>query len=101
MSSQRRRRASGTSVDHVHRQMEEMGHCEYGGSSFALLFQKLPGKRLIFMSPTGDMYEKLPVLPKGSASTGGNVTTIGAHSVYGRTSTPRSTQPCRGRTQAT
>jgi hypothetical protein len=38
----------------------------------------LPGKRLIFQSGTGDVYEKRPVLPKGSASTGGNVTLIGA-----------------------
>jgi phosphatidylserine decarboxylase len=60
------------------RKGQEMGRFQYGGSSFALLFQKLPGKRLIFISPTGDMYEKLPVLPKGSASTGGNVTQIGA-----------------------
>jgi hypothetical protein len=57
---------------------QEMGRFQYGGSSFALLFQRLPGKRLIFMSSTGEVYEKLPVLPKGSASTGGNVTMIGA-----------------------
>lgn len=57
---------------------QEMGRFQYGGSSFALLFQKLPGKRLIFQSGTGDVYEKRPVLPKGSASTGGNVTLIGA-----------------------
>jgi len=57
---------------------QEMGRFQYGGSSFALLFQKLPGKRLIFQSGTGDIYEKRPVLPKGSASTGGNVTLIGA-----------------------
>ena len=57
---------------------QEMGRFQYGGSSFALLFQKLPGKRLIFQSGTGDVYEKRPVLPKGSASTGGNVTLIGS-----------------------
>lgn len=57
---------------------QEMGRFQYGGSSFALLFQKLPGKRLIFQSGAGDIYEKRPVLPKGSASTGGNVTLIGA-----------------------
>lgn len=57
---------------------QEMGRFQYGGSSFALLFQKLPGKRLIFQSGSGDVYEKRPVLPKGSASTGGNVTLIGS-----------------------
>ncbi len=57
---------------------QEMGRFQYGGSSFAMLFQNLPGQRLIFMSSTGSVYDKLPVLPKGSASTGGNVTLIGS-----------------------
>lgn len=57
---------------------QEMGMFQYGGSSFCLIFQKLPGKRLIFQNGAGDIYEKRPVLPKGSASTGGNVTLIGS-----------------------
>ena len=32
----------------------------------------------MFQNAAGDIYEKRPVLPKGSASTGGNVTLIGA-----------------------
>lgn len=57
---------------------QEMGKFEYGGSSFALIFQKIPGKRLIFQNAAGDVYQKQPVLPKGSASTGGNITLIGS-----------------------
>lgn len=57
---------------------QEMGKFEYGGSSYALIFQKIPGKRLMFQNAAGDVYQKRPVLPKGSASTGGNVTLIGA-----------------------
>ncbi len=57
---------------------EEMGMFEYGGSSYVLLFQKLPGKRLFFQSGSGQIYEKRPALPKGSSGTGGNVTLIGS-----------------------
>ncbi len=57
---------------------QEMGMFEYGGSSFVMIFQKLPGKKLFFQSGTGEIYEKRPVLPKGSASIGGNVTLIGS-----------------------
>lgn len=57
---------------------QEMGKFQYGGSSFVLIFQKLPGQRLIFQNGVGDIYDKRPVLPKGSASTGGNVTLIGS-----------------------
>ncbi len=57
---------------------QEMGKFEYGGSSYALIFQKIPGKRLMFQNAAGEVYQKRPVLPKGSASTGGNVTLIGA-----------------------
>ncbi len=57
---------------------EEMGTFQYGGSSFVIMFQKLPGKRLTFEDQSGQKYQKRPVLPKGSANTGGNVTLIGA-----------------------
>lgn len=57
---------------------DEMGMFHYGGSSFVLIFQKIPGKRLIFQNGAGVVYPQQPVLPKGSASTGGNVTLIGA-----------------------
>lgn len=57
---------------------QEMGKFMYGGSSFALLYQQLPGKRLVFQNGAGDVFAKRPTLPKGSASTGGNVTLIGA-----------------------
>jgi len=57
---------------------QEMGMFHYGGSSYVLIFQKLPGKKLIFQNAAGDLYPQQPILPKGSASTGGNVTFIGA-----------------------
>jgi hypothetical protein len=57
---------------------QEMGMFHFGGSSYVLIFQKLPGKRLIFKNAAGVVYPQQPVLPKGSASTGGNVTLIGA-----------------------
>ncbi len=57
---------------------QEMGMFEYGGSSYAMIFQKLPGKRLIFQNSMGDVYQQRPVLPKGSAGAGGNVTLIGS-----------------------
>jgi len=57
---------------------QEMGMFHYGGSSYVLIFQKLPGKKLIFRNAAGVVYPEEPVLPKGSASTGGNVTLIGA-----------------------
>ena len=57
---------------------QEMGTFEYGGSSFVMIFQKLPGKRLIFQDSFGNVYDKRPVLPKGSSSVGGNITLIGS-----------------------
>lgn len=56
---------------------QEMGMFQYSGSSYVIIFQKLPGKRLIFLNGAGDVYDKRPVLPKGSAGTGGNITLIG------------------------
>lgn len=60
------------------RKGQEMGMFNYGGSSFAILYQKLPGKELIFVNADGVPYPQRPALPDGSASTGGNVTLIGS-----------------------
>ena len=60
------------------RKGDEMGRFQYGGSSYAMIFQKLPGKKLFFQDSAGTVYQKHPVLPKGSASTGGNFTLIGS-----------------------
>lgn len=57
---------------------DEMGMFHYGGSSYVMIFQKLPGKSLLFQNAEGIPFAKRPVLPKGSASTGGNVTMIGS-----------------------
>ncbi|HTZ12041.1 MAG TPA: phophatidylserine decarboxylase associated domain-containing protein [Mycobacterium sp.] len=57
---------------------QEMGTFNYGGSSFAVLYQNLPGKRLFFINADGIPYDQTPVLPHGSASTGGEVTLIGS-----------------------
>lgn len=65
---------AGTTVE----KGQEMGMFQYGGSSFALIFQKLPGMKLFFQSGTGVVYDKNPVLPQGSSSVGGNITLIGS-----------------------
>jgi phosphatidylserine decarboxylase len=57
---------------------QEMGTFNYGGSSFAVIYQNLPGKRLFFINADGIPYDQTPVLPQGSASTGGEVTLIGS-----------------------
>lgn len=57
---------------------QEMGAFNYGGSSFVLIFENLPNKKLIFMDANGDLMPKMPILPTGSSSTGGIVTSIGA-----------------------
>jgi len=56
---------------------QEMGMFEYGGSSFVMIFQKIPGKKLIFQDAMGQVLDRLPAPPQGSADTGGNVTLIG------------------------
>jgi phosphatidylserine decarboxylase len=55
-----------------------MGMFNYGGSSFAVIYQNLPGKRLFFINADGKPYDQTPVLPQGSASPGGEVTLIGS-----------------------
>jgi phosphatidylserine decarboxylase len=57
---------------------EEMGSFNYGGSSFAVIYEKLPDKELIFVNDDGVPYPQHPVLPRSSAATGGNVTNIGS-----------------------
>ena len=60
------------------RKGQPMGMFNYGGSSFAILYENLPDKQLVFMDGNGQHFPQRPVLPSGSASTGGNVTKIGA-----------------------
>lgn len=57
---------------------DEMGSFNYGGSSFVLIFQKLPGKTISFENNKGTKYSMNPPLPSGSSSTGGEVTSIGS-----------------------
>lgn len=57
---------------------QEMGSFNYGGSSFVLIFENVPNKKLIFMDADGNLMPNQPVLPSGSSSTGGVVTSIGA-----------------------
>lgn len=57
---------------------QEMGRFNYGGSSFVLIYENLPGKKLIFMDAQGNLMPEQPVLPAGSSSTGGIVTNIGS-----------------------
>lgn len=57
---------------------QEMGMFNYGGSSFAIIYEKLPGKKLIFENAAGKRYKQKPPLPKGSSGTGGDVTLIGS-----------------------
>ncbi len=57
---------------------QEMGMFNYGGSSFAILYERQPDKELIFVNSDGIPYPQRPVLPTGSSSTGGNVTMIGS-----------------------
>lgn len=57
---------------------QEMGMFNYGGSSFAIIYQNLPNKQLVFMNDQGQHFPQRPVLPTSSAGTGGIVTNIGA-----------------------
>jgi phosphatidylserine decarboxylase len=57
---------------------QEMGMFNYGGSSFAIIYEKLPNKELIFVTSDGVPYPQMPVLPTGSSAVGGNVTNIGS-----------------------
>lgn len=57
---------------------QELGAFNYGGSSFVLIFENLPNKKLIFMDDDGNLMPEQPILPSGSSSTGGVTTNIGA-----------------------
>ncbi len=57
---------------------DEMGMFNYGGSSFVLIFEKIPGKKLTFQDASGMPYMENPPLPSGSAGSGGQPTLIGA-----------------------
>jgi len=65
---------AGTSV----KKGDEMGMFNYGGSSFVLIFENVPGKKLMFQDASGMPYMENPPLPSGSAGTGGQPTLIGA-----------------------
>ena len=57
---------------------QEMGMFNYGGSSFAILFQDLKDKRLVFMEADGTLYEEDPQSAASSAGAGGEPTWIGS-----------------------
>jgi phosphatidylserine decarboxylase len=57
---------------------QPMGTFNYGGSSFVIIYEKLPGKTLEFVNAAGKPYEKNPPLPGGSSGTGDEVTWIGS-----------------------
>lgn len=57
---------------------QEMGTFQYGGSSFAVIYQKLPRKLLVFANAKGQLYPKDPTPAQGSSDTGSAVTNIGS-----------------------
>ncbi len=57
---------------------QRMGTFNYGGSSFVIIYERLPGKDIIFVNDKGVYYEQDPPLPSGSSSTGGETTNIGS-----------------------
>lgn len=59
------------------RKGEEMGMFNYGGSSFAIIYERLPGKELFFVDSEGNPLPQRPVLPTNSSATG-QVTNIGS-----------------------
>jgi phosphatidylserine decarboxylase len=56
----------------------KMGMFGYGGSSFATIFENIPGKELVFENAAGKPYPKNPPLPKGSSGAGEFITLIGS-----------------------
>ena len=60
------------------RKGQEMGTFNYGGSSFAIIYEKLPNMELMFVNADGVPYDPRPPLPSGSSGTGGEVTQIGS-----------------------
>lgn len=57
---------------------QEMGMFNYGGSSFAILYEDLPDKQLVFMDAQGNYYPQRPATATSSAGAGGTVTDIGS-----------------------
>jgi len=57
---------------------QEMGTFLYGGSSFAVIYQKLPKKLLVFANAQGQLYPQDPPPAASSSSTGSAVTNIGS-----------------------
>ena len=57
---------------------QEMGTFQYGGSSFAVLYQKLPKKLLVFVNAQGELYPQDPPPAQGSSGSGVDVTNIGS-----------------------
>jgi phosphatidylserine decarboxylase len=57
---------------------QEMGNFNYGGSSFAVLYEKLPNKILYFANSKGVPYDQDPPPAASSAGTGGEPTNIGS-----------------------
>ena len=49
---------------------DKMGTFNYGGSSFVVIYEKLPNKDLIFINAEGKLLEQNPPLPSDSSSTG-------------------------------
>jgi len=49
---------------------QEMGTFNYGGSSFVIIYEKMPGKSLVFMDADGNLIDQNPPLPSDSSSTG-------------------------------
>ena len=56
---------------------QEMGMFNYGGSSFAIIYEKLPGKELFFVDSGGTPLPQRPALPTNSSATG-QMTNIGS-----------------------
>jgi phosphatidylserine decarboxylase len=57
---------------------QEMGTFNYGGSSFAVLYEKLPKKVLVFTDAKGNLYPQDPPPAASSSGTGNYPTNIGA-----------------------
>lgn len=57
---------------------EEMGSFHYGGSSFVVIYQNLPGKQLVFMNSQGVPFPQQPPPPGSSAGASSYGTNIGS-----------------------
>ena len=57
---------------------QEMGKFNYGGSSFAIIYERLPGKDIIFVDGQGNYYDQDPPQASSSSGSGGEATYIGS-----------------------